>query len=78
MATDVGKPSGGAVESKGLKPGALGLVSATVIGVASAAPAYSLAATLGLVAAAGVGFKAPAIMWIRSSPWAASPPPSST
>src|SRR5579863_6977461 len=37
---------------KGLKPGALGLVSATVMGVASTAPAYSLAVTLGLV----VGF----------------------
>ncbi len=68
MATDVGKPSGGAVESKGLKSGALGLVSATVVGVASAAPAYSLAVTLGLVAAAGVGFKAPAIMWISFIP----------
>ena len=37
---------------KGLKPGALGLVSATTMGVASTAPAYSLAVTLGLV----VGF----------------------
>jgi amino acid transporter len=34
---------------KGLKPGALGLISSTVIGVASTAPAYSLAATLGFV-----------------------------
>jgi len=68
MATDVGRSSGGAVESKGLKAGALGLVSATVVGVASAAPAYSLAATLGLVVAAGVGFKAPAIMWISFIP----------
>jgi amino acid transporter len=68
MATDVGTPSGGQVESKGLKAGALGLISATVVGVASAAPAYSLAVTLGLVAAAGVGFKAPAIMWISFIP----------
>src|ERR1700709_780326 len=37
-------------ESKGLKGGALGLVSSVVIGVASTAPAYSLAATLGFVA----------------------------
>ncbi len=59
---------GAQVESKGLKPGALGLVSATVVGVASAAPAYSLAATLGLVVAAGVGFKSPAIMWISFIP----------
>ena len=36
---------------KGLKGGALGLVAATVIGVASTAPAYSLAATLGFIVA---------------------------
>ena len=51
--------SPGAVEQpveKGLKTGALGLVSATVMGVASTAPAYSLAATLGfMVAAVGLG-----------------------
>jgi amino acid transporter len=41
---------------KGLKPGALGLVSSIVMGVASTAPAYSLAATLGfIVAAVGLG-----------------------
>jgi len=34
---------------KGLKRGALGLISSTVIGVASTAPAYSIAATLGFV-----------------------------
>ncbi len=68
MATDVGKPSGGQVDSKGLKAGALGLASATVVGVASTAPAYSLAATLGVVTAAGVGFKAPAIMWLAFIP----------
>ena len=67
MAVDVAESSGGAVESKGLKPGALGLASATVIGVASTAPGYSLAATLGLVTAA-VGFKAPAIMWMAFIP----------
>ncbi len=68
MATDVDKPSGGAVESKGLKAGALGLASATVVGIASTAPAYSLAATIGVVTAAGVGFKAPAIMWLAFIP----------
>ena len=36
-------------DTKGLKAGALGLATATVVGVASTAPAYSLAATLGLV-----------------------------
>jgi amino acid transporter len=39
----------GQVMEKGLKIGALGLVSSIVIGVASTAPAYSLAATLGFV-----------------------------
>ncbi|HEY0871802.1 MAG TPA: hypothetical protein VGD55_15490, partial [Acidothermaceae bacterium] len=39
----------GEVLDKGLKGGALGLVSSIVIGVASTAPAYSLAATLGFV-----------------------------
>ncbi|HUZ09328.1 MAG TPA: APC family permease [Acidimicrobiales bacterium] len=34
---------------KGLKAGALGLISSTVVGVASTAPAYSLAATIGFV-----------------------------
>jgi len=32
---------------KGLKSGALGLLSSIVVGVASTAPAYSLAASLG-------------------------------
>ena len=64
-----GRPPGGSVESKGLKAGALGLASATVVGVASTAPAYSLAASLGLVTFA-VGFKAPAIMWISFIPMA--------
>ena len=45
---------------KGLKAGALGLVSSVVIGVASTAPAYSLAATLALVVGL-VGFHAPAV-----------------
>jgi len=39
----------GEVVEKGLKHGALGLISSIVIGVASTAPAYSLAATLGFV-----------------------------
>jgi amino acid transporter len=48
------------ITAKGLKPGALGLLSSVVIGVASTAPAYSLAATLGFVVAV-VGLQAPAI-----------------
>jgi amino acid transporter len=47
-------------QDKGLKSGALGLVSSIVIGVASTAPAYSLAATLAFVVAL-VGFHAPAV-----------------
>ncbi len=43
-------PGGHEPGDKGLKKGALGTLSATVIGVASTAPAYSLAATLGLIA----------------------------
>jgi len=40
---------GSAPGDKGLKGGALGLVSGVVIGLASTAPAYSLAASLGLI-----------------------------
>ena len=52
---------------KGLKVGALGLVSSLVIGVASTAPAYSLAASLGFVTAV-VGLFAPSIMLIAFVP----------
>ena len=45
----------GVTESKGLKPGALGLVSSVVVGVASTAPAYSLAAALSYIIISGVG-----------------------
>ena len=45
---------------KGLKSGALGLASSVVIGVASTAPAYSLAATLGFVVVA-IGLQSPAV-----------------
>src|ERR1700730_15814200 len=53
--------------NKGLKAGALGLVATTVIGVASTAPGYSLAASLGLVTAA-VGLRSPAIMLVSFLP----------
>ncbi len=56
-----------AAGEKGLKSNALGLVSSIVIGVASTAPGYSLAASLGLVVAA-VGIASPAIMWISFVP----------
>jgi amino acid transporter len=46
---------------KGLKGGALGFASSVVVGVASTAPAYSLAATLGFVVIAIGGLQAPII-----------------
>src|SRR5215469_12048904 len=55
------------VEDKGLKSGALGLVSSVVMGVASTAPAYSLAATLGLIVAV-VGLGAPVIALLAFVP----------
>ncbi len=59
-------------EGKGLKAGALGLVSSIVVGVASTAPAYSLAASLGFVVASGgailAGVKAPAIILLAFVP----------
>ena len=57
----------GAAVDKGLKSGALGLVSSIVLGVSSTAPAYALAATLGFVVIA-VGVKAPAIMLLAFIP----------
>jgi len=52
---------------KGLKSGALGLVSSVVIGVASTAPAYSLAATLGFIVAL-VGLQSPAVVLLAFVP----------
>jgi amino acid transporter len=52
-----------ATGDKGLKANALGEISNLVIGVASTAPAYSLAATLGfIVVINGVGVHAPAVL----------------
>jgi amino acid transporter len=53
---------------KGLKGGALGYVSSVVVGVASTAPAYSLAATLGFVVIAINGLQAPIITIIAFIP----------
>ncbi len=67
-----GVEGGTAVESKGLKVGSLGLVSSIVVGLASTAPAYSLAASLGFIVASGgvllAGVKAPAIVLIAFIP----------
>ncbi len=57
----------GGAGGKGLRPGALGLVSSIVIGTASVAPAYSLAATLGFVVAA-VGLQSPIVMILAFVP----------
>jgi amino acid transporter len=62
-------PEGSAAGGKGLKTGALGYISNLVIGVASTAPGYSLAATLGfIVAVNGMGFHAPAVMIVSFIP----------
>src|SRR5882672_2748600 len=68
MAT-AGAPPGIAEQQveKGLKGGALGLVAATVMGVASTAPAYSLAATLGFIVAV-VGLGSPIVAVIAFIP----------
>src|SRR4051812_1123875 len=56
-------------ESKGLKADAIGFVSGVVIGVASTAPGYSLAASLGFViGVAGVGLAAPAVFIVAFLP----------
>jgi amino acid transporter len=55
------------VTGKGLERGALGLWGNVVIGLASTAPAYSLAATLGYVVLA-VGDRAPAMFIVAFVP----------
>ncbi|HWC34748.1 MAG TPA: APC family permease [Mycobacteriales bacterium] len=52
---------------KGLKTGALGLWSSVVVGVASTAPAYSLAATLGFIVAY-IGLQTPAVVILAFIP----------
>ena len=64
-----GAPEPSGVMDKGLKKNAIGYLSNIVIGVASTAPAYSLAATLGfIVAVKGVGVHAPAVMLVAFIP----------
>jgi amino acid transporter len=61
--------SGSKEGDKGLKAGAIGYLSNLVIGIASTAPAYSIAVTLGFVTAvAGMGFHAPAVMIVSFIP----------
>ena len=72
-ATQTEQPAGAfdptAPGAKGLKPDAIGYISNLVIAIASTAPAYSLAATLGfIVAVAGVGLHAPAVLIVSFIP----------
>ena len=55
--------------TRGSRRNALSYVSNVVIGVASTAPGYSIAATLGfIVAVSGVGLQAPAVMLVAFVP----------
>lgn len=65
--TQVQQADGRLGGDKGLKSGALGLLSSVVIGVSSTAPGYSLAATIGFVAAA-VAFQTPAVLLLAFVP----------
>jgi amino acid transporter len=67
VAADVPSNLESGVEDKGLKRNAIGYISSVVIGVASTAPGYSLAATLGFIAAA-VGLQSPAILLVAFVP----------
>ncbi|MCW2808283.1 MAG: putative amino acid permease [Marmoricola sp.] len=60
-------------DSKGLRPGVIGLLGSIVVGIASTAPAYSLAASLGYVVIVQngsgiIGVKAPLIMVLAFVP----------
>lgn len=74
MATTIAPEATQAPESvagppRGLRAEAIGFASNVAIGVASTAPAYSLAATLGLlVAVGGVGVHAPAVLLVSFIP----------
>jgi amino acid transporter len=64
-----GTPEQSGVMDKGLKKNAIGYLSNIVIGVASTAPAYSLAATLGVITAVpGIGVHAPAVLLVSFVP----------
>jgi hypothetical protein len=54
-------------EAQGLKAGAISFLDATVIGLASTAPTYSLAAVIGTVAVV-VGIQAPAALLVSFIP----------
>jgi amino acid transporter len=59
------------VQDKGLKKNAISFISNLVIGVASTAPGYSMAATLGFIAAVGgLGVQSPAVILVAFFPMA--------
>ncbi len=60
-------PTDGSTGGKGLRSGALGLLSSVVIAVSSTAPAYSMAATLGLIVAV-IGVHSPAVIVVSFLP----------
>jgi amino acid transporter len=63
------EPESALIGDKGLKRDAIGYLSNLVIGVASTAPAYSLAATLGfIVAVPAMGLHAPAVLLVSFVP----------
>lgn len=66
-ATSSASSPAAATGAKGLRRDALGLADAVAIGVASTGPAYSIAATLGLVAAA-VAWQAPVVVILAFVP----------
>ena len=63
----VDRPAAADDGGKGLKSGALGLASSVVIGVASTAPAYSLAATLGFIVVL-IGLQSPSVVLLAFVP----------
>lgn len=67
--SEVGQQELGGTEvgEKGLQGGAIGFLSNVVIGVASVAPGYSIATTLGFIVAI-VGLQSPAITWVAFVP----------
>src|SRR3984957_17872565 len=67
MATTAAEQPTEQYEEKGLKSGALGLISSIVMGVASTAPAYSLAATLGYIVIK-VGLVSPLVVLLAFIP----------
>src|SRR6202167_5214122 len=62
-----GPVPGAEPDGKGLRAGALGLISSVVIAVSSTAPAYSMAATLGLIVAI-VGVHSPGTLIVSFLP----------